>query len=89
MTFERPCRVKGTGMCDCVSHMGDAVCTQQEWSTAPIDYSPKPKVEPPSEIRQLAGMVFATYVAYTEAGFTDEQAMRLITASIMSAGKGE
>jgi hypothetical protein len=50
---------------------------------------PMPKVEPPAEIRQLAGMIFATYTAYIEAGFTEEQAMRLITASIAAAGKGD
>ena len=81
---EKPCKVKGTGECGCLSHMGDVACVQ-EWPTWTDSTTPKVKVEPPAEARQMAAMIFATYAAYVEAGFSEKQAMRLIIAHITAS----
>jgi hypothetical protein len=82
MAESKPCKVKGTGECGCLSHMGDTACVQEwpEWTA-----STTPVVEPPAEARQMAAMIFGTYAAYVEAGFTEEQAMRLILGHIASS----
>lgn len=49
--------------------------------------------EPPSDLRQAAGMLFSLYTSFMDAGFTPEQAMKLIVevavASIAAAGNGD
>lgn len=51
-------------------------------------FTEPPRVEPSAELRQMALMVRSTYIAYREAGFTEEQAMDLIKTQIASASGG-
>ncbi len=48
-----------------------------------------PPIEPPANFRQGAIMNRQMFLAYTEAGFTEEQAMRiLLTMIAASFGRG-
>lgn len=41
--------------------------------------SAKPKVEPPQDMRQAAVMMFQYFTALTDAGFTEAQAIQIIS----------
>ena len=41
-----------------------------------------PRMEPHADLRQMATVTRQTFIAYKDAGFNDEQALRLVIAMI-------
>lgn len=49
----------------------------------------QPKTEPNAELRQLASTMWQTFVALTDEGFTEGQALQIIGALLASAHGGD
>jgi hypothetical protein len=47
-----------------------------------------PPTEPNAELRQMASFLWQTYVALTQEGFSEEQALKIIASIVTRPNKG-
>lgn len=50
--------------------------------------SDRPKTEPNAELRQLASVMWQTYVALIDEGFTEQQALTIIGQMLAAGANG-